>query len=82
MVGARTRLFHAIVGLGLAGAGAACGSSSDPPVEVADGGPTSDAAAAPSDANAGNDGPTSNLDSSAPVDAADASDAWTGVPIK
>ena len=77
MIGARTRLFHAIVGLGLAGATAACSSSdttADAPIDA--GGSTdangatdashadgaSDGAASPNDAGVDTGSP--GLDSS------------------
>jgi hypothetical protein len=87
VIGARTRLFHAVVGLGLAGASIACGSStaidSEPPPDAGN----ANDAAAPHDAAVASDtgsGPGLNLDAGPDVnDAGEADvDAWTSVPIK
>lgn len=87
MVGAQTRLFHAIVGLGLAAAGAACGSSGDDAVAGADA--ASDAASTPSsnadaspEASAADQGAAADAGSATDTSAGDAGDGWTGVPIR
>jgi hypothetical protein len=87
VIGARTRLFHAVVGLGLAGVSVACGGSAaidtEPPTDAGN----ANDAAAPHDAASALDtgsGPGLNLDAGPDVnDAGEAdADAWTSVPIK